>query len=255
MDNNNIDIPVTEYGVNDINTDALLPDESVQEDILPAQVSVKEKPLDVEPQPETVKKTTVKEQRVEPKPDKEEDRTEMLDVYDVLQCVFVAIVAGILIFLLLGRVVGVEGSSMFPTLHEGDRLIVSNLFYDPSYGDIIILKSESYDHALVKRVIATEGQTIDIDFENGVVYVDDKAVYEPYIYEKTYTSEGFEGPVTVPEGCVFVMGDNRNDSSDSRKASIGFIDERQILGKAYLLIFPGADYDRSREWSRIGSLY
>ncbi len=188
-------------------------------------------------------------------PEKNEDRTEKFDVYDVLQCAFIAIVAGILIFLLVGRIVGVKGSSMYETLHDGDRLIVSKLFYEPHRGDIVILRAAAYEEPLVKRVIATEGQTIDIDFANGIVYIDGEVLHEPYIYEKTYAREDFDGPVTVPEGCVFVMGDNRNHSSDSRVATVGFIDTREIIGKAYLLLIPGMDATKTRDWSRLGSIY
>ena len=177
-----------------------------------------------------------------------------IDIYDFIQCVITAVVIGIMIFVFAFRVIGVDGRSMYSTLHHGDKVIVSGLFYTPKQGDIIILKTEMYEKPLVKRIIATENQTVNIDFQSGIVYVDGQALDEPYTYEPTYVDEGFEGPVTVPEGCVFVMGDNRNDSNDSRYSKIGFIDERAIFGKVYFLIFPGIDQDGS-DWSRIGSVY
>ena len=141
---------------------------------------------------------------------------------------------------------------MYSTLHDGDKLFTSNLFYTPEQGDIIILRTPSYNEPLVKRVIAVEGQTVDIDFNTGVVYVDGEALDEPYTYEPTYLSNGFEGPVTVPEGMVFVMGDNRNNSNDSRHPAIGCIDNRAILGKVYMILIPGKDSDGTRNWSRFG---
>lgn len=177
-----------------------------------------------------------------------------IDFYDLVQCVVSAVVFSIIIFVFLFRVIGVKGNSMFSTLHNGDKVIVSGLFYTPEQGDIVILKTDMYDQPLVKRVIATEFQTLDIDFKNGIVYVDGEALDEPYTYEKTFVDEGFKGPVTVPEGCVFVMGDNRNDSNDSRLSKIGFIDERAIFGKVYWMISPGADAN-GYDWSRVGLIY
>jgi signal peptidase I len=110
----------------------------------------------------------------------------------------------------------------------------------------------------VKRVIATEGDTVDIDFNNGIVYVNGEALEEDYIYELTYRhfyEEGLSFPVTVEENHVFLMGDNRNDSYDSRYASIGMVDCRQILGKVLIIVFPGKDMETdSRIFSRIGSV-
>ena len=107
----------------------------------------------------------------------------------------------------------------------------------------------------MKRGIATEGQTVDIDFTAGAVYVDGQLLEEDYIRQPTYLEEGLEFPVTVPEGCVFVMGDNRNDSDDSRDPELGPVDTRQILGRAVFLLFPGvtADTDK-RDFGRIGPL-
>ena len=122
-------------------------------------------------------------------------------------------------------------------------MIVSDLFYKPKYGDVIVFKTDRYDpnKALVKRVIATEGQEISIDFDRGVVYIDGSPIEEDYIAELTMTKLDFIGPQTVPDGCIFVMGDNRNASTDSRKKEIGMVDERMILGRAYYVAFPTGD--------------
>ena len=176
-------------------------------------------------------------------------------VFDLLQSICAAVVFGILIYLFLFHVTGVRGTSMYSTLHEGDRLFTSNLFYEPEQGDIIILRTAYYSEPLVKRVIATEGQTIDIDFDTGDVTVDGIVLQEDYIYERTHFENGFEGPVTVPEGTVFVMGDNRNNSNDSRLPAIGFIDKRAILGRALFILIPGTEPDGRRDWSRFGTTF
>ena len=175
-------------------------------------------------------------------------------IYDWLQCLICAIIIGILVFLFIGRVITVDGSSMYPTLLNGDKMLATDIFYKPKNGDIIICRSSYYDKPLVKRVIATEGQTIEIDFDHGIVYVDGRVLDEPYINEPTYIDEGFSGKATVPEGCVFVMGDNRNDSNDSRKPAIGFIDEREIMGKVHLILIPASE-SGGIDWSRFGSVY
>lgn len=185
--------------------------------------------------------------------DAKKSESSKLDIYDFAQCVISAFVVGILIFIFLFRVIGVKGDSMYPTLHSGDRVVSSGIFYDPKVGDIIILKSDYYSQPLVKRIIAVENQTVDIDFLNGVVYVDGEVIEEPYIYEPTHVDEGFEGPVTVPEGCVFVMGDNRNESNDSRSPDIGFIDEKEIFGKVLWVLFP-TDGHGGYNWDRFGTV-
>ena len=165
------------------------------------------------------------------------------EIFDWLQCIVFALVACILIFLFLGRTVGVVGGSMENTLHEGERLIISDLFYTPDNGDIIVLRQDSFrNDPIVKRVIATEGQTVDIDFENCLVIVDGIALDEPYTKEYgNYTyldKQDFRKEITVPEGCVFVMGDNRNGSTDSRTDSIGCVEVEKILGKVIFRIAP-----------------
>ena len=164
-------------------------------------------------------------------------------------------------FLLLFRMVVVSGPSMYSTLWDGDWLLVlSNAFYhNPEKGDIIIASKDSYNagEPIVKRVIATEGQKVDIDFVAGIVYVNDQALEEDYTYTMTNIEEGMEFPLIVSEGCVFAMGDNRNCSRDSRYPHIGLIDKREILGRAVFLIYPGIGeepYGGPRDFNRIGVL-
>ena len=170
----------------------------------------------------------------------------------------VFLIAGILlVFSLLFRVVVVSGPSMNRTLIDGDYiLLLNNLFYgEPKHGDVIVACKESYDNGapIIKRVIATEGQTVDIDFVEGIVYVDGVALVEPYVNTPTNQREGITFPLIVDEGCIFVMGDNRNISKDSRSNEIGLIDTREILGKALFVFFPGNDGgDLARDFSRIG---
>ncbi len=161
------------------------------------------------------------------------------EIYDWMQCIVVALVACILIFTFVGRIIGVDGGSMLPTLEDGDRIIITNLYSDLEYGDIVVLtKREFSREPIVKRVIATEGQTVDINFYTGEVWVDDVLLDEPYINEPTVRQLDVSFPVTIPEGCIFVMGDNRNKSTDSRASTIGFVDTRCVLGKAVNIIWP-----------------
>lgn len=179
----------------------------------------------------------------------------MLYLHDLIYM----LTAIMLVFLLLFRVVIVSGSSMYSTLWDGDWLLVlSSVFYhEAQQGDIIIASKDSFrdGEPIVKRVIADEGQTVDIDFEAGIVYVDGTPLEEDYIYNLTTTYEGVDFPLTVDEGCIFVMGDNRRESKDSRNPEIGLIDKREILGKAIFLMFPGTNEGYSeRNYDRIGVL-
>ena len=163
----------------------------------------------------------------------------------------------VLLLLLVFRVVVVSGTSMNGTLLDGDYLLLmSNVFYrEPQRGDIVVIRKDSFDDGapIVKRVIATEGQVVDIDFAAGIVYVDGTALDEPYTYTPTNTNGGMSFPLTVAEGCVFVLGDNRNGSRDSRYMEIGLVDEREILGKAFLLFIPGSNKGEfAPDFGRIG---
>ena len=163
----------------------------------------------------------------------------------------------LVILLLVFRVVVVSGTSMNMTLLDGDYLLLlSNTFYhNPEQGDIIVVSKDSFDDgsAFVKRVIATEGQTVDIDFARGIVYVDGVALQEDYINNLTTTHGGVQFPLVVQEGCVFALGDNRGISRDSRYPEIGLIDTREIMGRAIFLIMPGTNYKQeSIDFGRIG---
>lgn len=161
------------------------------------------------------------------------------EVYEWIQCLVFALIFCVIVFVFFFRLVDVVGDSMNPTLENADKMLVSDLFYKPKQGDIVIFRKDEYKpQALVKRVIATEGQTVEIDFNKGRVYVDGVLLDEPYIAEPTINQIDFTGVQVVPEGCVFVMGDNRNESSDSRDSRIGMVDERLIIGKVLFTVFP-----------------
>ena len=182
------------------------------------------------------------------------------DLYEWVQSLVGSVLVVVAIFTFVIRMMGVDGHSMLKTLQHGDRLLVVNsmLYHDYKYGDIVILRKNGVfdDDPIVKRVIAVEGQTVDIDFAEGIVYVDGEALEEDYIREPTYTAEGTEFPLTVPEGSIFVMGDNRNGSSDSRDYRLGTVDTRYVIGKAAFLIFPGPDYEtEKRDFKRIGVIW
>ncbi len=171
-------------------------------------------------------------------------------VFDWLEVLVHAIVAVVICFSFLFRIATIDGPSMRDTLQHGERVIITNLFYTPTAGDIVVISrnkensvyTETADNTpIIKRIIALEGQTVDIDFDEGVVYVDGIALKEDYARTPTNRSYDIEFPVTVDEGCVFILGDNRNDSLDSRSSRIGdygMVDTRYILGHAVFRLFP-----------------
>ncbi len=183
----------------------------------------------------------------------------LLYVHDLIYLLAVLIVVS----LLLLRVVVVSGTSMNKTLLEGDYLLVlSNaLYHEPKQGDVVVVSKESFDNGspIVKRVIATEGQTVDINFTLGIVYVDGVALDEPYTNTATTLQEGVSFPLTVDEGCIFVLGDNRAVSRDSRSPDIGQIAVEEVLGKVVFLFLPGTNGtdvfgnpNEPRDFTRIG---
>ena len=178
-------------------------------------------------------KSTEKEEKIK-------KETKLPLSYDAVNVICSAVVAITLLFTFVFRFVGVVGPSMQPTLYEGDWLLVTAAKTSGyEYGDVVIsTQPNMFNEPIVKRVIATGGQTVNIDFTTGEVFVDGVLLEEDYIAGNTIDSEGFSGSVTVPEGKLFVMGDNREHSTDSRSDAIGLLDERYIVGKAMVRVFP-----------------
>lgn len=177
------------------------------------------------------------------------------DAMDIIECVAAAVFIVILTFTFLLCVARVEGTSMVPTLEDGDRLAVSRLSDTYQNGDILIINNwtghpidsdgnivsmPGFEKRIVKRLIAQPGQTVDIDFDAGIVYVDGEALDEPYTNTPTNSrvDSALPLPLTVPEGYVFVLGDNRNGSSDSRSCLVGLVEKKDILGKVLFRILP-----------------
>ncbi len=162
------------------------------------------------------------------------------ELYEWVESAVFTIVLMLLIFTLLIRPATVFGSSMVPTLHGGDRLILQQIGYnDPQYGDIIVVDTPQLEEpAIVKRVIGRPGDVIDINFATGAVARNGELLEEEYINEPTHVSFDIEFPVTVPEGHIFVLGDNRNASLDSRSSQVGMVDIRSVMGKAIFRFFP-----------------
>lgn len=230
---------------------------------------------ELEPKPEAEALPQETEPPAETKPDRRKKRSQEQekeekspgeDAYGLIHDVVYILAVVTVLFTFVVRLVGVDGESMLPTLHNMDVLLLeSNFFYgadDIDNGDIVVLKVPYFENEpIVKRVVATEGQTVDIDFSKGEVYVDGVLLEEDYINDPTYNSfgaYGLEYPATVPEGCIFVLGDNRNDSTDSRFAPVGMIDTRCVIGKVLAVALPGQSRDvygnvtDPRDWSRIG---
>lgn len=182
----------------------------------------------------------------------EEERKPSLaeEIFEWLDVLATAIIAVVIIFSLIFRIATISGPSMQNTLFTGDKVIISNLGYTPKQGDIVVVSrnvnnsvedtAESQE-PIIKRVIAVSGQTVEIDFERGVVSVDGVELDEPYTKTPTNRKFDVQFPLYVPEGYIFVLGDNRNNSMDSRDGRIGeggLIDTRYVLGHAVFRIFP-----------------
>lgn len=178
-----------------------------------------------------------------------EQKSLTIGLIEWLEVLVAAIITVVIIFTLVFRVATIDGDSMKNTLFENEKIIISNLNYTPKQRDIVVISRNiensvdsqtSYNTPIIKRVIAVGGQTVNIDFNTGTVYVDGKALDEPYISSKT-NKHDVEFPLYVPEGYIFVLGDNRAESLDSRSSSIGeggLIDTRYVLGHAVYRIFP-----------------
>lgn len=187
------------------------------------------------------------------------------ELYSSLRDLCIILAAVTVIFVFVVRLVGVSGSSMFPTLVNRDYMLLLSNFVSDDYeqGDIVVATIPSFSKdPIVKRVIAVEGQTVDIDYTTGTVYVDGTALEEPYICEQGWDlsyAEATELPAVVPEGCYFLMGDNRNHSADSRYARIGMVPGKRIMGRVLLIGLPGKQTDLNgnviggRDFSRMGA--
>lgn len=199
--------------------------------------------------------------RNESKSGEEENLTFVQTLLEYAHDMAYILAAVLLVFTFLMRIVVVSGDSMFDTLVDGDYLLLINnpICGELEQGDIVVASMDRFrgGEAIVKRVIATEGQTVDIDFSEGIVYVDNEPLDESYTFTNTNISEGMTFPLVVEDGCLFLMGDNRNESMDSRDPQIGQVDEREILGKAVCLLLPGEGtwkHPVERDFTRIGGL-
>lgn len=179
-------------------------------------------------------------------PQQKSKTTWQQDLYFALQTLILAAISVVLVFMFIGRINIVDGESMEPTLHDRELIVVRSLGYRPQPGDVVVLHKNFDDvtSPVVKRVVAVGGQTVDIDYASNTVTVDGIPVDEPYLLEQMEDLSIYL-PIThleVPEGSVFVMGDNRNGSSDSRNPALGAVDERYILGEAMLVFFPFSNF-------------
>ena len=181
--------------------------------------------------------------------DKDKETKKILKtLYDIFEVLATVTVAVTLLYAFAVRLQIVDGSSMLNTLHDGERLLVSDTLYEPTRGDIVIvhkIDADPYDRPIVKRVIATGGQTVDIDFDTWTLTVDGEVVEESYRWldpsRKTLRC-AYALPVTLGENEIFVMGDNRNNSADSRTMELGPVDVRCVVGKAFARIAPASAF-------------
>lgn len=169
----------------------------------------------------------------------EEEFSLKREIFGWVESILVAIIVVALIITFVGRMMTVDGTSMLPTLLNGERIITTPLYTELEHNDIVVIRRKG-DKPLVKRVIALAGETVDINYETHTVTINGEEVDQPFINGEmmipTYRTIRF--PAVVPEGHVFVMGDNRNHSLDSRSEEVGMIDERNVFGKAICRVWP-----------------
>lgn len=185
------------------------------------------------------------DENINEEPDK---KSLLYEIFEWVESIAISVVLVVLLFTFVFRVVMVDGNSMLNTLHDQDRVTISNFLYTPKANDIVVFVPdiENYENKpFVKRVIATEGQTVSVDAEKGKVYINGVEIEETFIRETLVKQGDQKYPLTVPEGHIFVMGDNRNDSWDSRFSAVGTVDVRSVLGKVIYRVFP---------FSKIGTL-
>ncbi len=174
-------------------------------------------------------------------PKKKKFDKDALNVFEVFEAVIGALVVITVLFTFFFRVFDVDGPSMKPTLQHNDKVIVSTVGYEAQRGDVVVIsEAVDLDEPIVKRVIAVGGDVVDINFTTGVVTVNGKE--EKYTHELTSQQFDIAFPITVPEGTVFVLGDNRANSLDSRSTRVGCVDERYIVGKVLFRVFPLGDW-------------
>ncbi|MBQ6118982.1 MAG: signal peptidase I [Clostridia bacterium] len=161
-------------------------------------------------------------------------------LYSLLSMILGIMVCVFALFTFFFRLVSVSGDSMNPNIYHGQKIIVSNVMYRPDYGDIVAIgRSTPTENSIIKRVIGLPGDRIDINFDTHIVVVNDSVITEHYKTQEAISDPGdVSFPLTVPEDCVFVLGDNRNNSLDSRYSSVGFIRLDEITGKALFRLFP-----------------
>lgn len=161
-------------------------------------------------------------------------------VYSAVSTLIICVMCVFVLFTFIFRTVTVDGNSMNPGLADGEKIIISNFLYTPDYGDIIVISRDAgKEEALIKRVVALGGDEINIDFETHLITVNGRVITEKYRVTEPISHKGdVDFPVRVPEGCVFVLGDNRNDSRDSRFSDVGFIAADDIGGRAICRLSP-----------------
>ncbi len=246
-----VDSPKNNDGNNDMNnkTKEITKDidsESLNDVPDLASVNKGDEPVDLEISDEEAMDTKRKKKKKKNKPDSKDGASAFVtNLYDWASAFLFALIIVVLLMTFCFRLVDVDGDSMLQTLQDRNKIIVTGLNYEPEVGDIVVIShGASLDKALVKRVIAVGGQTVDINSETGDVIVDGIVIEEDYINGKTTQIGDVEFPVEVEEGTVFVLGDNRPISKDSRFKEVGLIDNESIIGKVRFRFYPFDEFGK-----------